>query len=1055
MKEIKNRISDKTDNTVRQETIQASTTAEVTEQPSFGIGNITPSISAGHILKYAHYPVLPSLGLTNIEIPLYTIQAGSLKMPITLTYHASGIKVDEISESVGLGWTLNAGGAVTKEIRGAIDEEVSNHSIPEAETVSLDELSMIIAKYGDDCWDKYYYTYPGGSGSFLVKILQQDDIRIIKTCNNDDKIEIDVTVYELTFEPYGLFKKINYFTVTDALGNKYEYRQKDDIRTILINRKETSEGIEDAILKNQDSETTAWLLTDITSPDGKDCINLAYEDKGLVAYTPEIDQSRYYYKYASDTEDTKFELLKNDTETNSNFLFKIFLATYYKCISLTEITYNGNRITFSYDKAPEPIIDMMGGLPDIFEEIDINPARRLAEMTVYNICNEQIRKIKFDNRDNEHDIKRFKLNGIEFFGMDGKPYDKYAFEYNEIIGIGIQSGVAPEHVEDQDFFGYYNGPHTSADVCFLTPYGIDSNCSNKRDYSFEHAKWKSLISIKRLNGNETKIIYEPNTHHDSIIEKDISIGLRVKEIQTFDDGQHVLSRKFEYADSGCTIDFWRLDIADFTIRKQTGTSSDDTKSYLQIHAAPVLPGVSPRNAMIFYGHVTETTIDLVNNRSLRTEYEYDTQTWKYDYVNKEYTLPTTLPADKWKFINFQTTTNTNPQIPSQGTEHYVGEIKGYFRDRPQFFGNVKKIIIKESCPDGSYKTVSETEYTYQQYVEQQLSMKVGIYVKNMTTTEQLDSPKWFSYPSEPNHMRTKDDCYYFDITENVFLYRPIHIRQTDYYGNDTHIVSSEIGYSSPRPYKEWPNGDVNGTTGSTQSLVQRQERFTKDGDSYTRRLLYPTDYVLTPTVEAFSIEKGFKWLREHNITDLLIGEELIKNDTDLQATYTNFKPVTLGINGMTSSKPYQTKHYLNDTVIHESTVEEYDCYGNPAYVRETGKPDMCYVWSYRGMYPVAEIQGASYDEVENALGGSDALDTIAQATSHTSFIDTLDELRDALPDAMVTTYTYMPLVGITSVTDAAGRMKTFHYDGAGRLNAIKDDEGNILETYEYGHKNEE
>lgn len=41
---------------------------------------------------------------------------------------------------------------------------------------------------------------------------------------------------------------------------------------------------------------------------------------------------------------------------------------------------------------------------------------------------------------------------------------------------------------------------------------------------------------------------------------------------------------------------------------------------------------------------------------------------------------------------------------------------------------------------------------------------------------------------------------------------------------------------------------------------------------------------------------------------------------------------------------------------------------------------------------------------------------------------------------------------MTSATDAAGRMKTFHYDAVGRLNAVKDDCGNLLETCEYGRK---
>ncbi len=100
------------------------------------------------------------------------------------------------------------------------------------------------------------------------------------------------------------------------------------------------------------------------------------------------------------------------------------------------------------------------------------------------------------------------------------------------------------------------------------------------------------------------------------------------------------------------------------------------------------------------------------------------------------------------------------------------------------------------------------------------------------------------------------------------------------------------------------------------------------------------------------------------------------------------------------------------------------------------------------MYPVAEIRGASYEQVAAALRDRDDADDIPDS----AFMNILNGLRDDLPGALVSTYTYRPMVGMTSATDAAGRMKTFHYDAVGRLNAVKDDCGNLLETCEYGRK---
>lgn len=45
-----------------------------------------------------------------------------VNLPISLSYHGSGFKVSEVSSSVGLGWTLNAGGIITRSVRVRPDD---------------------------------------------------------------------------------------------------------------------------------------------------------------------------------------------------------------------------------------------------------------------------------------------------------------------------------------------------------------------------------------------------------------------------------------------------------------------------------------------------------------------------------------------------------------------------------------------------------------------------------------------------------------------------------------------------------------------------------------------------------------------------------------------------------------------------------------------------------------------------------------------------------------------------------------------------------------------
>ena len=68
--------------------------------------------------------------------------------------------------------------------------------------------------------------------------------------------------------------------------------------------------------------------------------------------------------------------------------------------------------------------------------------------------------------------------------------------------------------------------------------------------------------------------------------------------------------------------------------------------------------------------------------------------------------------------------------------------------------------------------------------------------------------------------------------------------------------------------------------------------------------------------------------------------------------------------------------------------------------------------------------------------------------------DAIDDVRIHPKDVLVTTYTYEPLIGITSSTDPAGTSTYFEYDEFGRLKHIKDQDKNILQKSEYQYVNQ-
>jgi hypothetical protein len=128
---------------------------------------------------------------------------------------------------------------------------------------------------------------------------------------------------------------------------------------------------------------------------------------------------------------------------------------------------------------------------------------------------------------------------------------------------------------------------------------------------------------------------------------------------------------------------------------------------------------------------------------------------------------------------------------------------------------------------------------------------------------------------------------------------------------------------------------------------------------------------------------------------------------------------------------------------------EYDEYSHPLEVKQENGIHICYIWGYNKTQPIAKIENATYAQVEQYVAN---LQTLSNGNNEQNLINALNDLRTALPNAMVTTYTYKPLIGISTVTDPKGNKQTYHYDPFNRLQYVKDKDGNILSENQYHYR---
>ncbi len=285
--------------------------------------------NAASLGKYGDIPISLHTGIPNVGIPIHTLtETGGLSVPVSLSYHASGVKVTETSSWVGSNWTLNAGGAITRTVRNAPDEGLNrngsgfvrgfgyarrtltqmNNDLYPAPGYTYDPpltAANIWEGYLDTEPDAFNFNVGGYTGKFYIKAGGCID-------PNNPQIMVSSSNQDVKIRPYFVqgnnawCGRFDYWVITVPDGTKYYFGQPN------ANEFDGSDKAVDLTMnytyaKQADFDVTvsAWYLTKVESADGLNSIALDYNQERY-RYTnlgsTEVSDTRLVYERAMHTD---------------------------------------------------------------------------------------------------------------------------------------------------------------------------------------------------------------------------------------------------------------------------------------------------------------------------------------------------------------------------------------------------------------------------------------------------------------------------------------------------------------------------------------------------------------------------------------------------------------------------------------------------------------------------------------------------------------------------------------------------------------------------------
>lgn len=973
---------------------------------------IPPSPESAQIHRFDAYPVNHFTGLVDISIPIYTINVNGMTVPIQLKYHASGIKVEDESGSVGLGWSLIAGGRISRTIRGAADE-YGLFEAPKADdlssmhadvTSSVDLINnwnyfdlLEITKARDAQNDIYSFSTPSTSGNFMLKYLGQGKFECITMPFEPIKFD-----YQFSTNP----PEFDNLMVTDPTGYQYLFGDHE---------KQTGTNF---------NWTTSWLLTKILTPNAIDSITFTYQSR-----------SQGSRRTMPNDHVIINDMFKGDTGGTGDYAeVKEWRYLDYDSKMLESISFKSGKIEFIAD----------------------TDKRKIKTIKIYQKSDETLSLIKEITLNyNEFGVSQhYTMNEVVFKDRQLNEAYKYQLDYNN------ENTAFPRATDTRaiDFWGYYNGysntylfPPTPIEVVYglgiYHSYTENFNSHGNRNAN-DNTKHSVLTDMYLPTGGRIHYNYEGN--YNEISER--VGGLRIESQELYENGilQYISRYKYGQSESG-NGEVLIEPLPEYYISRQVYSelkvdysdpiTGSDYPDHININRRTIL-GSNP-NFSFWYSQKPHVVYPDV------TEY-------------RESPSGVVLGKTNYKFsYNEEGLSTYDIIIPM-----YSNPFFNYYEHEKRFLGKDGKLLEQHYSrrnTDNSFTKVKSKLYDYRDYkadtVRNLYTKKYGIW--NDEQEEDKFFVLYWGYEEADYNWQGYAQEY------GGYISYPF-----DFGDQYIYTGTSKLSKITEQEYDDVGQISLVSNTNyyyeNTEHMLPTKIKVLQsDGDSILSYNYYPQDYN--------SIE-NFSTLISNNIVSIPIKTEKVIDGQLLNGSITKYT---------NEGKPSEIFNYESE-ILKTVPIHDPNTLLNLDYIRKItydydnetknvntitieNNPSSSYLWSLNDTYPVikadnidnASLQTAVHAAVASLAGSYTDLEALMLALVRKMHGD-VGNLRSvwddfnttlrsnvSLSEAMITTITYDPLIGMTSQTDPAGITTYYAYDNFGRLESIKDKNGDIVKAYDY------
>lgn len=459
------------------------------DQPASYYKNvIPPSPNASSLGKYVDWPVNLYTGVPQIDVPIYELKGRSLSVPISLSYHASGIKVGENASCVGLGWALQAGGVITRSVRGLADDDQG----PGYLTI------------------RSFYNNPGdlssGTKSTYNNTAFCDSMLQVSISNGNADAQPDLFMFNALGRSYKFYFAGDGTIVTQPYSNlKITFNNNAESWTVYmedgtkllfggsVNFEEVTNTYQSATII--DPFISSWYLQSITSPTGE-VINFTYYLSGSVMLDSYYSESDYQYN------STLVNNLSNSVPVTVKYPKTTVQTMNMQFITIATIESDLCKVYFDTTQRTD--------LPGSVAVSGIRIVSKLDNKTIKSfLLNYNYSTATSGNTYSGGYTTppyRLKLSSLDEVPTDNGSHKIWQFSYNPLTLPSRKSYA-------QDWWGYYNGATGNTTMKpFILSLNPDSYPYGNHSADSASMMAEMLTKITYPTGGYGQFTYEPNSY---------------------------------------------------------------------------------------------------------------------------------------------------------------------------------------------------------------------------------------------------------------------------------------------------------------------------------------------------------------------------------------------------------------------------------------------------------------------------------------------------------------------------------------------------------------